>query len=145
MQGEAVFLRIDGHGAEAKLIGGAEDAYSDFAAVGSEQFTDRFGLLHLRGNQGVARNSTLFHGDNATRLQFFRFEEQIVFVIGRRRRLTKCGTETGFKHLFGLWRRRPELENLERAELGNQLEEESEKTLSWTGLAIILAPFALIV
>ncbi len=33
MQGEPVFLRIDGHGAQAELVGGAEDANGDFAAV----------------------------------------------------------------------------------------------------------------
>jgi len=42
MQGEPVFLRIDGHGAQAELVGGAKDAYSDFAAIGGEQFADRF-------------------------------------------------------------------------------------------------------
>src|SRR6267154_2238807 len=51
------------------------------------------------------------------------------------------GVETGLEHLFGLWRRRPELENLERTELGNQLEQKGQKTFSRTGLAIVLAPF----
>ncbi len=83
MQGEPVFLRVDGHGTQAEFIGGAEDAYSDFAAIGGEQFVDRFGLLHFRGDECVARNSTLFHGGGATQLQSFRFEESIIFVRRR--------------------------------------------------------------
>ncbi len=71
MEREAVFLRVDGHGAQAEFIGGAEDAYGDFAAIGGKQFADRFGFLHLRSGHCVARNSTLFHGGQATRVQFF--------------------------------------------------------------------------
>ena len=66
MQRQPVFLRIDGHRAQAKLIGGAENAYGDFAAIGGEKLANWFGLLHLRGDQCVARNSTLFHGGDAT-------------------------------------------------------------------------------
>ena len=47
MQGEPIFLRIDGHGAQAKLVSGAEDAYGDLAAIGGEQFVERLGFLHL--------------------------------------------------------------------------------------------------
>ncbi len=67
MERKPVFLRIDGHGSQPQFVGGAEDAYGDFAAIGGEQFADGFGLLHLRGDQCVARNSTLFHGDDATK------------------------------------------------------------------------------
>ena len=47
MQRKPVFLRIDGYGAQAELIGGAEDTDGDFAAIGGEEFSNRFGLLHL--------------------------------------------------------------------------------------------------
>ena len=33
VQGQAVFLRIDGHRAQAQFIGGAQDADGNFAAV----------------------------------------------------------------------------------------------------------------
>ena len=33
VQGQAVLLRIDGHGAQAQFIGGAQDADGNFAAV----------------------------------------------------------------------------------------------------------------
>jgi len=33
VKGEPVLLRIDGHGAQAELVGGAEDAYCDFARL----------------------------------------------------------------------------------------------------------------
>src|SRR5436189_3090113 len=55
------------------------------------------------------------------------------------------GVETGFKHLLGLRRRRPELQNLEGPELGHQLEEERQKTLARTGFAIILSPLAFVI
>ena len=38
MQGEAIFVRVDGDGADAQFVGGAEDADGDLAAVGDEQF-----------------------------------------------------------------------------------------------------------
>ena len=41
VQGEAVFVRIDGHGADAQFVGRAKDANGDFAAVGDEQFANR--------------------------------------------------------------------------------------------------------
>ena len=47
VQGEPVLLRINSHGAQVELVGGAEDAYGDFAAIGSEQLADRSGLPHL--------------------------------------------------------------------------------------------------
>src|SRR5258705_13754098 len=80
MQGEPVFLRIDGYGAKAEFIGGTEDTNGDFAAVGGGEVADRFGVLHFNGDQGVAGNYTLFHGDGAAYLQFFRLSTQIVFV-----------------------------------------------------------------
>src|SRR5467141_3501119 len=55
------------------------------------------------------------------------------------------GIETGFKHLFSLGCRSPELQDLERAALGKSLEEECEQTLARTGLAVILAPFVFII
>ena len=55
------------------------------------------------------------------------------------------GIETGFKHLFGLGRRRLELQDLERTELWNQGKEKRKKTLARTWLAIVLAPFAFII
>src|SRR5229473_572736 len=72
---------------------------------------------------------------------------QPFFAKGRQKFtiVVERGIETGLEHLFGLWRRRPELENLERTELGNQLVEKRQQTLSRTGLAIILAPFALVI
>ena len=47
VQGKPVFLRIDGHGAQAKLVGSAKDANGDFAAVGSQQFANWFHFPHL--------------------------------------------------------------------------------------------------
>ena len=40
VQGEAVFVRIDGDRADAQLVGGAEDANGDLAAVGDQQLAD---------------------------------------------------------------------------------------------------------
>ena len=37
VQGEAVFVRVDGDGADAEFVGRAEDADGDLAAVGDEQ------------------------------------------------------------------------------------------------------------
>ena len=42
VQGEAVFVRVDGDGADAQLVGRAEDADGDLAAVGDEQLLDGF-------------------------------------------------------------------------------------------------------
>ena len=42
VQGEAVFVRVDGDGADAQFVGGAKDADGDFAAVGDQQLADRF-------------------------------------------------------------------------------------------------------
>ena len=49
MQREPVFLRINGHGAQAEFIGGAKNANGDFAAVSGKQLANWFGLLHLTG------------------------------------------------------------------------------------------------
>ena len=46
VQSEAVFLRIDADGAQAELIRGTENPYGDFTAIGSEQFSNGFVLLH---------------------------------------------------------------------------------------------------
>ncbi len=40
MQGVAVFVRIDGHRANAQFVGGAKHPNGDFAAIGDEQFAD---------------------------------------------------------------------------------------------------------
>ena len=37
VQGEAVFVRVDGDGADAQLVGRAEDADGDLAAIGDQQ------------------------------------------------------------------------------------------------------------
>ena len=44
VQGEAVFVRVDRDGADAELVGRAEDADGDLAAVGDEQLLKRAGL-----------------------------------------------------------------------------------------------------
>jgi len=46
VQSEAILLRINSHGAQAELVRGTENSYGDFAAIGSEQFSDGFVLLH---------------------------------------------------------------------------------------------------
>src|SRR5579863_3925788 len=46
MEGEAILLRINRYGAQAEFGGGAEDTNRDLAAIGGEQFLDRFGLRH---------------------------------------------------------------------------------------------------
>ena len=38
VQGEAVFLRIDGDGAQAQFVGRAQDADGDFAAIQGKKF-----------------------------------------------------------------------------------------------------------
>ena len=42
VQGVAVFVRIDGDGANAQLVGRTEHADGDFAAVGDQQLADFF-------------------------------------------------------------------------------------------------------
>ena len=49
VQGEAVFLRVDGDGAQAEFVGGAQDADGDFAAVQCEEFLHSEGARELRG------------------------------------------------------------------------------------------------
>jgi hypothetical protein len=46
VEGEAVFVGVDGHGAETEFVCGAEDAHGDFAAVGSEEFADGARFFH---------------------------------------------------------------------------------------------------
>ncbi len=41
VQGEAIFMRVDGHRADAEFGRGAENASGDLAAVGNEQLFDR--------------------------------------------------------------------------------------------------------
>ena len=38
VQAEAVFLRVDGDGAQAQFVGGAKNADGDFAAIRGQQF-----------------------------------------------------------------------------------------------------------
>ena len=61
MQAEAIFLGIDGDGAQSEFGGGAKDADGDLAAVGGEQFLDRFGFLHSGSDLSATRNPRLFH------------------------------------------------------------------------------------
>ena len=64
VQGEAVFVRVDGDGADAQLVGRAEDADGDLAAVGDEQFLERRerSVRHVRqdprrgGGRGCVRD-----------------------------------------------------------------------------------------
>ena len=42
VQGEAVFVGVDGDGADAQFAGGAQDADGDFAAVGDQEAADLF-------------------------------------------------------------------------------------------------------
>ena len=46
VQGEAVFMRVDGDRADAEFVGGAEDANGDLAAVGDQQLLDGPGNRH---------------------------------------------------------------------------------------------------
>ena len=46
VQREAIFLGVNRDGAQAEFGGGAEDTNRDLAAIGGEQFFDRFGLRH---------------------------------------------------------------------------------------------------
>src|SRR5260370_12984238 len=103
MQSEPVFLRINGHGAQPEFVGGTEDAYGDFAAIGGEKFADRSCLLHLRGDQCVARNSTLFHDDDATQLQSFRFTTSVI-LVGRKLR---GAAALYMPNLWSAWQLRP--------------------------------------
>ncbi len=48
VQAQAIFLRVDAHGAKSELVRRAKDANGDFAAVGGQQFLDVFRLRHRR-------------------------------------------------------------------------------------------------
>ncbi len=54
VQAKAVFLGVDAHRAKAQLGGRAEDADSDLAAIGREQFLNRFAFLHSGSDQSRA-------------------------------------------------------------------------------------------
>ena len=56
VQGEAVLVRVDGDGADAQLVAGAEDADCDLAAVGGEELADGWGL-RLSRHGGPLLNS----------------------------------------------------------------------------------------
>src|SRR5260370_30135915 len=96
----------------------------------------RFIVQSIFSGTGVLANVEIVI--RQVQLAFTNVRQELTITVER-------GIEAGFKHLFGLGRRRPELQNLERTELGNQFEEEGEKTLARAGLAIVLAPFALII
>ena len=78
VQGEAVFLRIDRHGAQAQLIGRTKDANGDFAAVGRQQFPN--GLCFLHQAPGLSQNSILSRSRRASQEQFFRYSESKAFM-----------------------------------------------------------------
>ena len=44
VQGEAVLLGVDGDGAQAQFVGGAQDADRDFAAIQGEEFFQFFSI-----------------------------------------------------------------------------------------------------
>jgi hypothetical protein len=44
-----IFVGVDGYGADAQLVRGAEDADGDLAAVGDEELADGFLRLFRRG------------------------------------------------------------------------------------------------
>ena len=46
VKSQAIFLRVNRDGAQAEFGGGAKDTNRDLAAIGGEQFFDRFGLRH---------------------------------------------------------------------------------------------------
>jgi len=48
MERQAVFLRVDGHGAKAEFVGGAKNADGDFAAVGGEEFANGTRFFTMR-------------------------------------------------------------------------------------------------
>ena len=45
VQGEAVLVGVDGDGADAQLVGRAEDADGDLAAVGDQELANRSSLF----------------------------------------------------------------------------------------------------
>ena len=49
VQRQPVFLRIDRHGAQPKLIGSAKNPDSDLAPIGRQQFSDRPATFHSEG------------------------------------------------------------------------------------------------
>ena len=62
VQAQPVFLRINADRAQAEFGGRAKDADGDLAAVGGEQFLDRFGLLHQGSDRTrPSQNFRLFH------------------------------------------------------------------------------------
>src|SRR6202011_1758165 len=71
VQPQPVFLRIDGHGTQSQLGGCAKDADGDLAAVGGQQFSNRFGFLHCQSDQRLAQNPGLFHEPGAPSSSLF--------------------------------------------------------------------------
>src|SRR5271157_1595276 len=85
VQGQAIFLRVNGHGAQAKLVGGTEDTDGNFAAIGSQYFANRSVLFHRKASVRFirpVRNSTLFHEGTDRRDCFFqcRGTEYLILV-----------------------------------------------------------------
>jgi hypothetical protein len=56
---QAIFMRIDSHGAQAQLVGGTKDPNGDLAAVGGEKFADgtnTFGACgHSEGGRSMRK------------------------------------------------------------------------------------------
>ena len=77
VQGQAIFLRVDGYGAQAQLIGGAKNPDGDFAAVGRQKFADGLsgfhsvrrrsmrGILHCFMDGARLASRGFFHAANA--------------------------------------------------------------------------------
>ena len=94
MDGEAVFLGVDGDGAQAEFRGGAKDADGDFAAVGDEQFFQRCARRGGRGcgcggqAHSIARCYRRQAEDGKTRLHRgpgTRFQNWVQIIIGQER------------------------------------------------------------
>jgi hypothetical protein len=73
METEAIFLRVDAHGTQAKFVGRAKNTNSDFAAIGSEQFLDALGLRHQVGELRLARNLRCSHDRGKMPQEFFQY------------------------------------------------------------------------
>src|SRR5260370_3353523 len=57
VQPQAIFLRVDADRTESQLVGGTENANSDFTAVSSKQFLNVFSLRHQGSSRPRNRDS----------------------------------------------------------------------------------------
>jgi len=79
VKGEPVLLRIDGHGAQTSLVGGAEDRIAISLRLRASSL--RIGLVFFISRRSVRRAEFyIVSCDEATQLQFFRFRELIIFL-----------------------------------------------------------------